>query len=276
MGSTTERRVRRPNATPQLVARLASLLLAVTAEPGDPPALPPENVFVVDTLADEFRGVTWYEVVRRRFMRLDIPSVGDSSGEGRLDSCGRSAKPMDGDTVATACSEIAVVATAFAIPGAPPNGIRPPENLDDVDALDAREPGRKYDGPCGVCAWDTDPVCVGEGGGRGDAAGDGVLGRDAGMNSSDISGGGACASKRDNDDGPAVGEELARVRTGNRRDVGGRVALNASSTSFSGGPGGKVPGSWSGGLGIGGLGIGGLVDSLISDGFLPDSRRFVG
>lgn len=48
----------------------------------------------------------------------------------------------------------------------------------------------------------------------------------------------ACARSRDNDDGPALGDEFARVRTGNKCDVGGRVTVNASSTSDSGTTGG--------------------------------------
>ena len=44
----------------------------------------------------------------------------------------------------------------------------------------------------------------------------------------------ACAKSRDNEDGPAFGDELDRGRTGNKWDVGGRVAWNASSTSDSG------------------------------------------
>lgn len=52
------------------------------------------------------------------------------------------------------------------------------------------------------------------------------------------------------------------------------MALNASSTSFSGGP----PGTGSGlASSIGGLGGGGLVDSFTSVGtFFAESRRFDG
>ena len=51
------------------------------------------------------------------------------------------------------------------------------------------------------------------------------------------SAGPAWASRREREDGPAVGDDETRLR-GNRRDVGGRVALNDSSTSGSGGPAG--------------------------------------
>jgi len=56
----------------------------------------------------------------------------------------------------------------------------------------------------------------GDGGGGGDVVGEGVRDLDGGIVSRPFSAG-ACASKRDSDDGPAVGEEFARVRTGSNR-----------------------------------------------------------
>lgn len=60
-----------------------------------------------------------------------------------------------------------------------------------------------------------------------------------------------------------MGDEFARAREGNRREVGGRVALNESSTSFSGGLAGRE-------------GVSSTVDAaggLTSDeAFLDDSR----
>lgn len=177
----------------------------------------------------------------------------------------------------TACSEIAVVAIAFA-DEVVPNGIRPAENLDD--ARDALEPGRSGDGRCPIELRGTDPVWVGEGG-SGEVTGDGGLASAGGFGStgrlsvgSRENSGGACASRREREDGPAVGEEFTRGRTGKSREFGARVALNASSTSLSGGP----PGTGSGlASGIGGLGGGGLVDSFASvETFFAESRRFDG
>lgn len=76
----------------------------------------------------------------------------------------------------------------------------------------------------------------GDGGGGGDVVGEGDRDADGGIASSPFSAG-ACASRRDNDDGPAVGEEFARVRTGLNR-WGGRLTRNESSTSACGGSGG--------------------------------------
>lgn len=50
-------------------------------------------------------------------------------------------------------------------------GIRPTENLEDVDIFEDRDPGRKGEAKRGA-----DPVwCDGEGGGGGEVVGEGVL-----------------------------------------------------------------------------------------------------
>jgi hypothetical protein len=66
--------------------------------------------------------------------------------------------------------------------------------------------------------------------------GEGDRDLDGGIVSSPFSAG-ACASRRDNEDGLAVGEEFALVRTGLNR-WGGRFTRNESSTSACGGSGG--------------------------------------
>lgn len=48
----------------------------------------------------------------------------------------------------------------------------------------------------------------------------------------------ACARSLDNEEGPAVGMELVLVGDGNKRPFRGRVMVNESSTSGSGGAGG--------------------------------------
>ena len=61
----------------------------------------------------------------------------------------------------------------------------------------------------------ADPVFVGEGGGGGVAFGVGDADREGGVVSRAFSAG-ACASNRDNEDGPAFGEEFDRDRMGKR------------------------------------------------------------
>lgn len=110
---------------------------------------------------------------------------------------------------------------------------------------------------------------VGDGGGGGRVVGDGVRVRigEGGIVSKGLSAGAAWARSRDNEDGPAAAE-FARVRTGNRWDVGDRVAPRNSAAEALG-----CGGSAGGGL-IGRSGAGG-IDAL-SDVFLADApRRFV-
>ena len=80
----------------------------------------------------------------------------------------------------------------------------------------------------------------------------------------------ACARRRDREEGPAVGDDAGRVR-GNRREVGGRVALNDSSTSGSGGPAGIGIASVAGRTWAAGSESGSIVET-----FLADSRRLEG
>jgi hypothetical protein len=89
---------------------------------------------------------------------------------------------------------------------------------------------------------------------------------DGGIVSSPFSAG-ACARRRDSDDGPAVGEEFARVRTGLKR-WGGRFTRNESSNSTWGGSGGM--------LAVSADGIG-AFDSFSGDVgvFLEDTRRLL-
>ena len=50
------------------------------------------------------------------------------------------------------------MAVAFACPEDPAGIIRPAENLEDVDILDARDPGRKGEGKCVPAVRGTEPV----------------------------------------------------------------------------------------------------------------------
>lgn len=180
LGSATSKRFLRPKETPQLLAKSANRLLAVAPLPVGLPA--PKNGLdafnVVDNAVAGFRGETWYEVVRRRCaIILAMPSVGDPSGEGTREPCDVSFRSprvsVEGEAAAIACSDVAVVATALTTPDAPPRGIRPPENREDVEMREPLDPGRREDGPCGPEIGGTDPVCDGDGGGCGEAAGDG-------------------------------------------------------------------------------------------------------
>lgn len=136
-------------------------------------------------------------------MTFAIPSDVEPSGGGEpgpeVGECGR------------VCSDSAIVAEAFASPDEtgplPRGGIRPEENLEEVDIRDARDPGRSGDGML-PAAWVSgiDPApLVGDGGGGGDAAmggGDGV--RVGGAISTPFSAG-ACARRREREEGPATG-----------------------------------------------------------------------
>ena len=175
------------------------------------------------------------------------PSVGDPAGERLAASDG--GLPKISCAAAVSSETTAVVATALAAPAAPANGSRALENRDEEDIRDARDPDRSGRGAvllCGVAI-----VCVGDGvgcgcggGGAGTAAGTGTGGGEAGvcgldgvLLSTEFSGG-ACASSRDRDDGPAVGAELPRARDARWLDVAdGDGNSSSTSASGSGGPG---------------------------------------
>lgn len=72
---------------------------------------------------------------RRWCSKFDIPSVGEPSGEGTMESDGGVMKEpaVDEGGVGITCSVKAVVATAFAVPLDPANGIRPPEKGEELD-----------------------------------------------------------------------------------------------------------------------------------------------
>lgn len=173
----------RPNETPQLLARLASRLLAVAPIPAPAPVpvasgLDADALVVgVDSPTVELRAVgRWYDVVRRRCVcdsRWLIPIVGEPSGDGMLELLRAPGIPTATvslepepepdpepvpevgvvDSVEMACSEMAVVGIAFAVAadGTPPKGIRAVEKRDEVDPREARDPGRRGEGSDG--AW---------------------------------------------------------------------------------------------------------------------------
>lgn len=185
---------------------------------------------------------------------LVIPSDNEPCGDGGPPlaeySCG-------GDIEDKSCSVRAVVATAFTAVGEAETdargGSRAAENLEEEEPRDAREPGRSGDGICGAwadeagCCTFRSTSCVGgEGSGAG---GGGVVGGETSREDGIISiepSGGAWASRRDNEDGPATGVEFARALMGKDDDVGGWVALKTLSNSDWGGAGGGL-GDGSGG-----------------------------
>jgi len=78
----------------------------------------------------------------------------EPSGDGEAD-------PDDVDEGSIVCSDNAMVADALAVLDEtllPNGGIRPAENLEDDDILEAREPGRIGEGIPGIYARGTDPV----------------------------------------------------------------------------------------------------------------------
>jgi len=126
---------------------------------------------------------------------------------------------------------IAVVATALttaAVLETPARVGSRAENLEVVEARDAREPGRNGDDATGtawLCGTD-DAGCFGDdnGGSGGESlvvhsSLEGGMDSDEGFSGGDS--GTACARSRDNDEGPADGVEFARGRVGNRCEVGG-------------------------------------------------------
>jgi hypothetical protein len=218
----------RPNETPQLLAKFASVLLAVMVG-----LVGPAVAVLVLVLSDmevgargDARG-TWYdEVLRRLCLRtFDTPSDIESSGEGVVGLLNGFASAEEGDDESISCSARAVVGGAF-VPeepdeALPRGGMRPTENREVVEMRDAREPGRKGELSAGAW-WGMEPVWwdgeAGEAGGGGDVGGDGVLlGDGIGSN---CESGGAWASKRDKEEGRTGGDEVERDRTGKRCKFG--------------------------------------------------------
>lgn len=297
-----------PQLPAKLAKRLVADGPALAPAPSPSPASVLDDVVTADGIAPmELRdGRMEWDVVRLRVCerRLAIPPVGESSGDGMRDPTSAPGMPIVSEppepdpepeegvdsSVGSACSEIAVVGIALAAaPVETPKGILPPEKRDEVEPRDARDPGRSGDGWAGKWLfWGCDPVLgrVGEAGGAGgetvgEVSGDGFVfsdgvgGRGSERSSVSVadaagcSAGPACARRRESEDGPAVGEELARPR-GKRRDVGGRVALNDSSTSGSGGPIGMGAEASAAGVNWGDVSDRGSTTGI----FLVDSRRF--
>jgi hypothetical protein len=115
----------------------------------------------------------------------------------------------------------------------------PTENREVVEMRDAVDAGRRGELSTGTC-WGMEPVwCEGEAGGGGEIGGDGDLFGGDGMGSNCDSGG-ACANRRDKEEGRTGGDEVERERTGKRCRFGECVVKKESSTSASGGPEGSA------------------------------------
>lgn len=109
----------------------------------------------------------------------------------------------------------------------PANGIRAADNLDALDSLDARDVGRCVGGPpCVDTEW------TGDGGGCTSEATGGVTDPSASA-LSPVTSTGACASRRDNEEGPAAVSELPLPREASALEVGDWRG-KGSSTSGSG------------------------------------------
>ena len=141
------------------------------------------------------------------------------------------------------------MAAAFVLPAVPTRGMRALDNLEVVDKRDAREPGLTMGIAEGVC--EVDDMRPGDGGtcGEGGIGGEGCLVGSAGPL---VFSTGACANRRDSDEGPAALKELPRARE--LRSCGVGDWGKGSSTS---------------GSGLGGPGVGSGVDTTVagSDGF---------
>lgn len=143
--------------TPKLLARLASVLVAVI----DGLATVWGNWLLEELVVrGDVLGI-WYDVVLLLLlMMFAIPSDIDPSGEGVLGSPKGFPSPDDGEDT-KGRSDSAVVGAALAI-GEPDTtfpkaGTRPTENLEVDDIRDARDPGRSGEGTPG--AWcGADPV----------------------------------------------------------------------------------------------------------------------
>lgn len=225
---------------------------------------------------------------------LAIASVIDSSGDGVVGDItnGLPSGDSGGGGLPAACFASVSAVVGAALLCAPSTGRRPPEKRDVVDNRDAREPGRSGDAGAGGSpvvrlafglaatagyakgAGDTGAGAGGEGKVVAAAAGDDALGASTrGGENSALSRGArtgpsACASRRESElDGRAPGELLARPRVGKRREFGGCVTSKVSSTSASGGTGGRADG-----LGPGDV-VGNVSLPSASPGFFPESRR---
>lgn len=154
---------RRPKVTPQLLARLASLLLALAPPPPTPnvvtskfgPVPRPVGEELVATVPSLGLAGINEDVLRLCAKTLGIPSVGEPSGDGITEvipPLPRMLGTSPGDVevpVAIVFSDTAVVGAAFGAPGAPPNGTRPTEKRDDEDTRDALDPGRRGEDAAG-------------------------------------------------------------------------------------------------------------------------------
>lgn len=180
------------NGTLQLLAKLASVLVAVIAfVVARAVSLP--WVWVEEPAASGDVFGTWYEIVLLRLATiLTIPSDIDPSGDGVLDMPKGFPSPEDGgEETKSGWSVSAVVGGALAIaelvPGFSVGCLLLMENRDVVEIRDARDPGRRAGRRPGTFGVADPTWCVGDGSG-GDIVGDIIFDGEDGTGSDGHSG----------------------------------------------------------------------------------------
>lgn len=160
----------RPNDTPQLFARLARRVLAVSPAPDAPASAFTPFTAAPDALVGSATvgksgepRAGWYDVVRARrwwcASTLESPSVGEPSGDalrppdepdpepaGLLNASDVDARELPG----ASCSEASAV-VAMPLEGPPANGSRAVDRREETERREAREPERNGSGTAMLC-----------------------------------------------------------------------------------------------------------------------------
>lgn len=216
---------RRLNDTPQLLANIASALVAVGRAAAVTESARVGVATVLFAASGDVRG-TWYDVVRRRFIStFDMSSEIESSGLG-------DAAPSNGGlsmngSVIDGRSESAVVGDAFAVVAPddatePGNGGRVAGKRDEKERREAREPGRSGEGRFGACAAGPElnpnapvppalsPILLEDGvsdGRTGEVGAFGVVGEDAFSDGGAVVSSGTCTGACAGEDDAGGGED---------------------------------------------------------------------
>jgi len=159
----------RPNATPQLVAKLASRLPAPEVLISFLMSVLPwtlvacEIAVVVPPVKGNPRDAGYDDVDLRLWCCLrmfDIPSDGDPSDVG-VSPFRRAAGRSPGNLPAVIGSPVIAV-VGLALPVTDPPGFRPIDMREVIETFEDREPGRMGDSCCGLL-WKGIVICGGEG-----------------------------------------------------------------------------------------------------------------